>query len=132
MLTAGIATHLGDLNQDVYIQTLKQNPASSQLPQTVNADTALNLNTHNTEKKINDGLAKGIEKLPAPAQAAVKKDFETKQDDYKKKVVNAFSDSLRPIFYTSAGLMLLATVGAIMIREKPLRDSDDDAPGVME
>ena len=132
MLTAGIATHLGDLNQDAYIQTLKQNPASSQLLQTVDADTALNLNTHDTEKKINEGLAKGIEKLPAPAQTAVKKDFETKQNDYKEKVVNAFSDSLRPIFYVSSGLMLLATVGATMIREKPLRSGGDPEPGVIE
>jgi EmrB/QacA subfamily drug resistance transporter len=132
MLTAGIVTHLGDLNQDAYIQTLKQSPASSQLLQTVDADTALNLNTHDTEQKINDGFAKGIEKLPASAQAAVKKDFETKQADYKKKVVNAFSDSLRPIFYLSAGLMLLATIGASVIREKPLRDGGDDAPGVVE
>lgn len=132
MLTAGLTANIGNLNSDAYIQTLKQQPTSAQMLETVNADTALNLNTHDTKEKINDSLSTGLEKVPEPARGEVKKDFETKQTDFNEKIVDAFSDSLRPIFLVSSGLMLLATIAATMIREKPLRDGKDDAPGVIE
>jgi hypothetical protein len=69
---------------------------------------------------------------PASAltKTELKKNFETKQDDFKTKVVYAFSDSLRNVFYTSSALMLAATIGATFIREKPLTGGHDDSPGV--
>lgn len=132
MLTAGLVTQLGDLNKDPYISTLKQNPAASQLTENINTDTALSLNTADIRGKINDGLDKGLAASPAPeqAKAVIKQDFEKKQGDFENKVVYAFSDSLRNVFYTSAVLMLVATIGATFIREKPLSGGHDDAPGV--
>jgi EmrB/QacA subfamily drug resistance transporter len=132
MLTAGLVTHLGDLNKDPYIQALQQNPAAQQLTQNPNTDTALNLNTADIRDKISDGLDQGLASspVPAPAKEAIKKDFEQKQGDFENKVVYAFSDSLKNIFYTSAGLMLLATIGAAFIRERPLRGGHDDTPGI--
>lgn len=131
LLTAGLVSHLGNLNQDPYIQTLSQNPAASQLTENINADTALNLNTAGIRNEISDGLDKSLAASSAPeqAKAAIKADFQTKQDNFKTKVVNSFSDSLRVVFYVSAGLMAMATVGAAFIREKPLR-GHDESPGV--
>lgn len=131
MLTAGLVTHLGDLNRDPYIQTLNQNPAAQQLTANVNADTALNLNTADIRNKINDGLDNSLASSPAPEQAkdTIKQNFQQKQDDFKNKVVYAFSDSLKNVFYVSAGLMAAATVVASFIREKPLK-GHDESPGV--
>ena len=131
MLTAGLVTHLGDLNKDPYIQTLSQNPAAKQLTENVNTDTALNLNTSDIRNKISDGLNSSLATSPVPeqAKAVIKQNFQQKQDNFKDKVVYAFSDSLKNVFYVSAGLMAAATVGAAFIREKPLR-GHDESPGV--
>lgn len=132
MLTAGLVAQLGNLNNDPYIATLKQNPAASQLTENLNTDTALNLNTPDISHKISDGLEKSLEASSASnsVKETIKKDFETKQSDFNTKVVYAFSDSLRAVFYTSAGLMVMATIGATFIREKPLREDHDETPGV--
>lgn len=131
MLTAGLVAHLGDLNKDPYIQTLSQNPAASQLTENVNTDMALNLNTSGIRNKISDGLNASLATSPVPeqAKAVIKQNFQKQQDDFKNKVVYAFSDSLKNVFYVSAGLMAAATVGAAFIREKPLK-GHDESPGV--
>lgn len=132
ILTAGVTAGLGNLNNDAYIHTLKSQPASSQQLQTVDANTALNLNTVQEQTAITNGLQKSLAtlKLPALAKQKIVDDFTTKQDAFSSKVKYAFSDSLHAIFYTSAALMGAATIGAFFIRERPLRGGHDDTPGV--
>lgn len=132
MLTAGVTAHLGNLEQDKYIQTLKTQPAASKLLEKTNADTALTLNTVDVKNQINDGLEQGLAKSPAPQSVKdqIKSDFENQQQDFSNKVIYSFSDSLRGIFLTSSFLMVAAAVGAFFIREKPLTGGHNDTPGL--
>lgn len=58
-----------------------------------------------------------------------KDDLQKKQARFSHDVKYAFSDSLREIFYIAAGLMILAFITALFIREKQLRHGNE-APGV--
>ena len=130
MLISGITTQLGTLEKDTYIQTLKQQPAASQMLGEITTDTALNLNMPELKSKINEQLNEGTKDLPAQAQAAVKQQFQTAQNEFSIKIIYAFSDSLKYVFYTSAALMLVATMLAFFVLEKPLRGGPNDTPGV--
>lgn len=167
LLTAGVAASLGNVQKIPYIELLNQQPQSSQSKgfdiSKADADTALNLNTHDTREKINDGFDKGIKEAQAQAElqanqritesvapeaakakaqaetkshidsqfTSVKEDFHKKQDNFSHDVKYAFSDSLRVIFYAASGLILIAFVFALFIREKVLRHGAKDvAPGV--
>lgn len=133
ILTVGVTTSLGNLNQDPYIQTLKTQPAAAQLVGgEVTSDLALNLNTAYLRGAISDGLDKSLAASPATVQVKtqIKDDFVVKQSSFNDKVVDAFSSSLHSVFYVSAGLMLLATIAVIFIKEKPLRGGYDDTPGI--
>lgn len=167
ILTAGVAASLGNIQNIPYIEFLSQQPQSSQ-SQTfdlskADADTALNLNTHDTKQKIDEGLNKGLEraqrqaKSRANAQIAanqipdalktkaqleadikidsqfskVKQEYSDKQRDFSHDVKYAFSDSLRTIFYSASGLMVVAFVFSIFIREKELqKGASHSGPGV--
>ena len=130
ILVSGVTTQLGDLTTDPYIQTLRQQPAASQMLERINTDTALNLNTHDVKDKVAAGIEAGTAALPAPLRESVRQQFTSKQDAYNDKIVSAFSDSLRTVFYISSGLMLLATLVATGMIERPLRGGHDDTPGV--
>jgi type IV secretory pathway VirJ component len=108
---------------------------------------------------INKGLTKAQQQAQAsatakiavsPAPPIVKAQLETKANSqiatkfkqtkdtlYKKQaqfshdVKYAFSNSLRIVFYIAAGLMVLAFIAAVFIREKELRHGSENAtPGV--
>ena len=130
MLISGITAQLGAIEKDSYIQTLKQQPAASKLLGDINTDMALNLNMPDLKSKINEQLETGTENLPAPVQTAVRKEFKDAQQQFSDKIINAFSDSLRYVFYTSGSLMLVATILVFFVLEKPLRGGPNDAPGV--
>ena len=130
LLVSGVTTQLGDLSKDPYIQTLRQQPQSAQMLSAITTDTALNLNTQNKKQKITDGVTSATTQLPAPAREAVQQQFAKQQSQYNDKVVHAFSDSLRTVFYISSGLMLLATIVATGITERPLRGNHDETPGI--
>lgn len=130
ILVSGITTQLGNLQNDSYIRMLSQQPAAAQMLGSVDADTALNLNTTTFKNKINDGFDAATANLPAPARAAAKTQLMTQQDAFGDKVASAFSDSLRDVFYVSAALMLAATLIATGIVERPLRGGHDDTPGI--
>ncbi len=130
MLVAGVTAQLGDLTKDSYIQSLRQQSQAAQFLGKVDTDTALNLNTHDFKEQITNGVVAATEKLPAPVREQMVKKFATQQNDYNTKVINAFSDSLRSVFYVSSALMAVATVIALTIVEKPLRGGHDDTPGV--
>lgn len=131
MLITGITNQLGNVANDPYIQTLSKQPAAQEmLGKEVTTDTALNLNMHDLKTKINDGMEKGTANLPAHIKQSVRSDFEQKQSSFSTKVVNAFSDSLRNVFYVSSALLVAAFAIAFGIKEKPLRGGHDDTPGV--
>lgn len=131
MLTAGLTSGLSDIQNNAYVQTLKQNPEASKMGDLNDSNTLLNLNMPDTKNKITDGFEQGVSQLPAPAREQVTKQFETNQAEYSDKVTHAFSESLSHIFRVSATLMLAAAVLVFMLKEKPLRAaSPDQAPGI--
>ncbi len=130
LLTTGVTSQIGNLQNDPYIQTLQKQPQSAQMLSSLNVDTALLLNMHDTKSKITDGLTTATSKLPEEVREKVVGDFTAKQESYSDKIIHAFSASLRNVFLTSGILMLSATLITLGIKEKPLRGGHDDTPGV--
>ena len=54
----------------------------------------------------------------------IRQDFKTKQRDFNHDVIYAFSDSLKVIFYSAAGLMLLAFIAGLFVHERELRQTN--------
>lgn len=133
MLTTGVAAGLSDIAQDPYIQTLRQQPSTG-INEDISTDTALNLNTHDAKQRVNEGLKGSLQDsdVPPSVQSDMIANLQSQQRAYSDRVVAAFSDSLRPLFYTSASLMAVATVVAMGIRERPLRDGNDETPGLAD
>jgi EmrB/QacA subfamily drug resistance transporter len=135
MLTLGITTSIGNMNNDAYIQTLKQSPAASQvITGDVNdANTLLLLNMPSTKDKISDGFTKTLTSvaLPQPAKEKLQKDFTAKQSDYSNKVVNAFADSIHHIFVIASLTMVAGLLLSFALKERPLRSAKpEETPGV--
>ena len=130
MLITGITNQLGAIGDDPYIQSLKQQPAASQFVSTVTTDTALNLNTADFKETVADGVEKATRTLPLAEKSEIKQAFANLQTSFSDRIVTAFSDSLRNVFYTASALMLAATILAGFVLEKPLRGGPDDTPGM--
>lgn len=161
LLTAGITASLGNIQQIPYIETLSKAPSSSSSQnfdlKKADADTALNLNTVQTKKTINEGIDKGVAAsttqianqkidpllIPAPAKVEakaklkteltknIKNDFSKKQKSFDHQIKYAFSDSLRVIFYSASSLMIFAFILSLFIHEKELKKAvHGGAPGV--
>ena len=130
LLTAGIISGLGNVQQDAYVQTLSRNPEASQIGKLDDANTLLTLNMPDVKNKITDAADKSIEALPRPVKEKAKAQFMADQNGFADKVTHAFSDSLRSIFLTATGLMIGATVLVFLIKERPLRSAKpDETPG---
>jgi EmrB/QacA subfamily drug resistance transporter len=132
LLTAGIANSVGDIKNDAYIQTLRQSPESSKIISgELDANTLLQINTQAT--KIKDAQTEGVDKapIPAPVKTQLKESFAKNQESFSKKVIDAFTTSLHTVFYSGAGLMMLAIVAVFFVKEKPLREGGA-APGLTE
>lgn len=134
MLTLGFTSSIGDMNNDSYVQTLKQSPAASQiLAGDINdPNTLLTLNMPTTKDKINQGFTKSLTNVKAPTAVkdTLKKDFTAKQDSYATKVVDAFSKSINHIFIIAGSLMLAALALSLALIERPLRSaSPEETPG---
>lgn len=131
MLITGVTNQLGSLSQDSYIQLLSKQPAAQEmLGKSITTDTALNLNMHDLKTKISNGVEASTQHLPAPLRDKVRNDVRTKQNAFSAKVVNAFSSSLRSVFYAASALLALAVLVVLRLEEKPLRGGHDDTPGV--
>lgn len=131
MLTTGLTAGLANIQNDAYVQMLKQNPEASKIGDLNDSNTLLNLNMPDTRQKITDGFNQGVENLPAPIKEKATQTFTTEQSDYSDKITDAFSDSLQHIFRISGVLMLGAAVLVFMIKERPLKSaSSDQSPGV--
>ena len=130
MLTSGISANLTGIQNDPYLESLKQAPAAKQIGDLSDPNTQLTLNTPDVKSKIKDGFETSVAKLPAPYKKAAETKFIAEQNDYSSKVTHAFSKSLQAIFLTSAGLMLIATIHVFMIRERELKHALPNAtPG---
>lgn len=118
ILTAGILAHVGDPHQLPYIQSLQRSPAAQQmLSGELNADVLLRLNAQ--KETIAKAAAQEFERLPAPAQA--KQQFSRQQDEFTNVILHAFADGLHQVFLISAGLMVVAMIAVMPVREKRLR-----------
>ncbi len=130
LLTAGIISGLGNVQQDAYVQTLSRNPEASQIGKLDDANTLLTLNMPDVKSKITDAADKGISTLPEAAQNKAKEQFVGDQDGFADKVTHAFSDSLHTIFLVATGLMIVATVLVFMVKERPLHSAKaSETPG---
>lgn len=130
MLTAGIISHLGNIQQDAYVQTLKKNPAASKVGDFNDPNTILNLNMPDIKGQVSDAAQKNFAKLPEPTRSVVAHDFKKDQDQFASTVTHAFSASLQQIFYVASGLMITATVAVFAVKERPLRMAKpDETPG---
>ncbi|CAN5413862.1 hypothetical protein BH10PAT4_BH10PAT4_1080 [soil metagenome] len=131
LLTIGIATSLGDMKNDPYIQTLRQSPAASQIiTETDNPDVLLRLNTSATKSMITDGFNTAVVNIPQPARDDAKATLTKNQDAYSTKIVNAFSNSIHTIFIVASVFVAIAAALSIAIKEKPLeRAKPLDTPG---
>lgn len=126
VLTTGILSAIGDPANIPYVQTLKQSPAAAQmLSGEITADTLLRVNTQ--KDVIKNGAAQGFAKLPAPAQAAATKQLETQQNEFSKKLIDAFTTSLHTVFMISSALMIVGFALVTFIEEKKLRDTQNMA-----
>lgn len=120
ILTAGILAHVGDPHQLPYIQSLQRSPAAQQmLSGELNADVLLRLNAQ--KETIAKAAAQGLKRLPAPAQAQAKQQFNQQQDEFTKVILHAFTDGLHQVFLISSGLMVVAMIAVMPVREKRLR-----------
>jgi len=135
MLTLGITSSIGDMNNDAYIQTLRQSPAASKvITGDINdANTLLLLNMPATKGKISDGFTAALTNvsMPRPVKEKLQNDFTAKQTNYGTKVVNAFSDSIHRIFLASSAAMFLALLLGTRLKERPLHSAKpEETPGV--
>lgn len=120
ILTTGIITSIGNPSDIKYIQTLQQSPRSSQIVGgDITADTLLQINSQ--RQRIYDGIISGINQSPLPVSAKEyhKNQLIKQQDDFRHRLVNAFADSLRRIFFILFILMLFALVVVSFVKEKP-------------
>ena len=131
ILTVGVASGIGDVNKDAYIETLRQSPAASQvLPAEIDANAVLQLNAQ--QDVIRDGVENSLAQaqLPAGLQAKELTSFAEQQDAFSEKVTKSFSDAIHRIFLVAGGLMFAALIAALYIKERPLRGSHDGTPGL--
>ncbi len=130
VLTAGVIASVGDPAKIPYIQQLKQNPQSAKMLEgDIDADTLLQVNSQ--KDRILEGATKGInsnERMPAPVRQRALEDFKAKQHDYSQSILNAFADSLHTIFKIATGLLAVALVLIVFVRERELRSHAHVAP----
>lgn len=96
MLTAGVASGLGNINQIPYIQTITKSPSASQVidGQKIDADFALSLNTPEISKKITSGVNEAADNA---ANSAVDKAVQQALLPYKAMPVSMKSTAEKTI-----------------------------------
>ena len=131
LLTAGLVSHLGNVQNSSYIQSLRNSPEASKLGSLDDANTLLTLNMPDVKEKITAGAHEGFSSIePAERREAVQQAFDKSQNDFSYAVTHAFSDSLKAIFITSTVIMLVTTALVFMVKERELAKSrPDETPG---
>lgn len=123
LLTSGIVSSLGNIQDDAYIQTLRASPAAERLTDLKDTNTLLNLNTVETKAAVRAQADTSLQNLPPQARDRQARKLEQQQAEYSDKITHAFSDSLRVIFLATSGLMGLAFLMSLAITERKLRDT---------
>lgn len=131
ILTVGIASSLGDMSNNTYIQTLTNNPQSSQfISDTSDPDTLLRLNTPDVRQSINTAFDSATSQLTEPMLGAVRDAFAQSQQSYSVKIVEAFSNSIRQIFIIAAVLVGAMVPLTLRLKERHLDKAKiTDTPG---
>ncbi len=134
MLTAGIVANIDSIKQTSYVNHLSQNTAAvEQFGELDDANTLVTLNTPEVKTIVRDNAQQQFNQLPESVRDQVSEEFIAEQDEFSDKVAQSFSDSLHRIFILASGLMVLATVAAFFLKERPLRAAEPgEAPGVAE
>lgn len=131
ILTVGVTTGIGNLNNDAYITTLRQSPESAKvLPATIDANAALQINAQ--QQAITTSVTKAMDEAHVPANVKDQQlaAFTKQQASFTSKVTDSFSDAIHKIFLVAGGLMLAALVAISFIKERKLRGSHDATPGL--
>lgn len=131
VLTAGILSHLGNIQSTPYVQAISASPQVSQLGDVNDPNTILTLNMPNVKQEITSAADASFAKIPvASAATAAKDQFTTNQKAFSSIVTHAFSDSLRHIFIVAAVLMAISAVLIFLLKERPLKSAKPtDTPG---
>ncbi|MEI7689461.1 MAG: MFS transporter [Candidatus Saccharibacteria bacterium] len=132
ILTAGVASGLGNMSDSKYIQTLKQSPAASIMGDLTKPDTLLRLNTPSVKQNIADQSNAVADKLPTAIGVEMKKQIVSQQTEFANVVVRAYSDSMHRIFIIATVLMASATAIVFTLKERVLRSAKPiETPGEM-
>lgn len=132
ILTSGVTAGIGDIGESSYVQAIRQVPVAVGATEGgIDSDVALQLNARSDE--ISEQALSAIDNssLSSAAKETEKSNFLEAQNDFRRSVIEAFSDSLRTIFYISAGLMAAALVAISFIRSRELKSSRKEGPGVV-
>ena len=130
MLTAGIMSHVNEIRDTAYIQSVSQNAAVAKIGEVTDPNTLLTLNMPDIKEGISSNASKQFDTLPQPAQAEARSAFEANQAQFASKVTHAFSESLRAIFISAAVLIGLAAILVFTLKEHRLNPaSPNDTPG---
>lgn len=131
VLTAGILSHIGNIQSTPYVQAISASPQVSKLGDINDSNTILTLNMPSVKKEITDGATKSIQATAAPATVkhAAQTTFIDNQKSFSSIVTHAFSESLQRIFIVAAVLMTISTVLIFMLKERPLKSAkSSDTP----
>ena len=125
MLTAGMSSSLGDMQNDTYLHNLKQSPIAQKIGDFKDVNTYVTLNSPDIKQKINEGFLVSQKSTPPHMRASVEKEFKSHQQDFSNKVIQAFSDSLHQVFLASTVMLVVAGVIASQITERKLEEASD-------
>jgi MFS family permease len=123
ILTAGIASSLGDMSSSPYIQKLSQSPAASKFGDLNKPDTLLMLNTPIVKQVIAEQTNGVADKLPTAIGSKMKDQIKTQQDEFASVIVKAYSDSMHKIFVIASILMAVATSLVLLLKERVLKSA---------
>ena len=130
VLTAGIVSHLGDIQATPYVQQISSNAQVARIGDIKEANTILTLNTPSIKSEITTGAEKSFQALPVAKADAARTQFLQSQSDFSSAVTHAFSNSLKSIFTVASILMAIATVLIFLLKERPLKAAKPtDMPG---
>lgn len=131
MLTAGIVSHLGSMQNDAYVSQLRQAPAAAQIGSLDDVNTLLTLNMPDMKSRISDAATEQFSKLPEPQRSEAQESFTTHQAEFSYRITHAFGDSLSRVFLTATALLATAAIIVFFIRERELsKASAEMTPGV--
>ncbi|MEO5950592.1 MAG: MDR family MFS transporter [Candidatus Saccharimonadales bacterium] len=130
MLTMGIVAALPDMHQDAYLQSLSQSSEVKKLGDLYDPNTLLNVNTPTMKKLASDGVQQQVKNLPTPVAKKATDTFNSNQQTFSDKIVNAFAKSMHSVFIVTSGLMGVGLILTLFIKERVLRSaSPEQTPG---